>query len=658
MTTLLKWTFLVCICCRMTATSPTDRCTDIAIIRPAGEVHVAQHSTGWADISDLNQQLQAIIQHTNSLKANIESALTTIPTCTESTIHNNQAHRDITQDDFSEIIFLESKLKEVTSKTTEEKCNLPTVNQYSLSRMLAARKLHNYTNWEHLVAFLIVGPTSTAGKIGAVYALNNDKLANIPTKESAGMTSVPTDPSIQLVGLTLSKYSPLTDLNLATIGPGNKVMKFICIKPLRVFDLTPNSCTIIHKSRVEAILSSGLNTINIIHELVTGKITRLDAIPNIPDADVVGNTHLSRSPILDEVQRHLNFLENKDHVFNDYAINVIGRLQQLTSKITQSIGVTNERRLTYDYSSKESLPEVRIDITNQKIGANGKRFINGDIYGPKFSTNSLYNLDRLPNTEGTIIAFSHLMTHPNGTPIALEYNPQEFPACRKEGRTIICYQYPTSQKADASQCGKRLLLTDSNGCEERQTAPPGVHEHTAYCERNPKKYITSRTPEIIEHECEGEDKEKSTVIGTLSLDGKCKVWHNGREITNYEKPNQEPHIWDYLARTKQLEKNFDWLNQFNTIAFCSVGTSLAIGVLLLIRDKLYKTCCPCCNKISCNKCFSTITCQCCGCTQTSETPDTKIQIQSRRKNNIEDTNQEEMKDLMPASRLASVKVNM
>ena len=161
------------------------------------------------------------------------------------------------------------------------------------------------------------------------------------------------------------------------------------------------------------------------------------------------------------------------------------------------------------------------------------------------------------------------------------------------------------------------MQLEPNGCHARVYEGKGLKELIAYCERRPRKYITSPVEVTISHKCRTDDEKKFAQLkGTLRFDAECDLRYKNEPIEEIE--DETDWTFDDL---KRLETDLDYVEDRvlagEILMIIGVGTVLFFSGVMCC-SYLHKNKCQCepCSSHTCNcncKALNCFTCCCRKC---------------------------------------------
>ena len=597
--------------------SIADTCTPLAIIRPAQTIWVARKNTDWADISEIHKQLKKISTIASSLIVNIKAKLAKIVKCNSRDMIEESGYRFLTNDIYSVLLSKKDKIKDILGRLNIHKCYLPEITKGWLERATTF-KTKNEVGFNWIAGLSIYVPKS--GKTGKVQSLKSEELLSITNHATIGLSSQPTTPIVKMSAFDAGNFSKegFDNDKLVKYASDDEI-NYACIQDVVYNDLE-DICIVPYKARIEKVLDSGIKAAQNILHWATSLTNRLTSLPLKRVTTVVVGHTVQPSYTLDLVSHHLTRLGNGGmERFGENTEDDIRILGDLSETLPKRVQLDNQRSLVIDNIGDNELPKVNIHISHRVESVDGKQYVYGDIFGPEYNTYYLSPLERLLDASGRVIIFKYLLFGSGDSPVysALEHHPRDTKGCESFGSQLVCRAPPASGALDSTRCARTLLQLEPNGCGARLYEGKGLKEIMAYCERHPRRYITSPRYVTITHKCRNDVEEKSTYFrGTLRFDDECLLKFNGQPIKEVEEETE----WTF-DDLKKIEIDLDAAER-NIQAggiFMVIGTSIVLMISgITCCAYLHKNKCQCepCSSNICNcncKSFNCFSCCCKKC---------------------------------------------
>ena len=435
--------------------SIADRCTPLAIIRPAESIWVAKKTTAWADISGIHLQLSSIAKAANTLMTQVKEISEKIGKCTNIKVNVTHRHRFLSDDLYSIVLFKEDTVGTILRKINTYSCELPPITKAWVNKACNYKANFTDAEYEYIAGLSVYSPGE--GKAGRVLSLNNENLVAITDWSEIGLNAQPTTAEVHMGVYDVGKYCDShSNKNEVVSYKTDKSIKYICLKPI-ITEYLSDTCKVPFKSRIENSLSLANRTTMSLIQWANDLLARINALPikqvqSLSETTVVRSSHAMTSII-----HHIGRLYDGGLVrLDEETEDKIRVLAELANLLMTRVSLDNKRNLIIDNIKSNSLPTISIHIYNRVQNIDGKHYIYGDIYGPDYDTFYLSLLDRLLDRTGKVIIFNYLISggSDDSTHDTLEYHPRESHGCEQFGSQLVCRTPPVSGAPDAVRCAR------------------------------------------------------------------------------------------------------------------------------------------------------------------------------------------------------------
>lgn len=532
MTGLGVWLTLL-LCLSMANSTQFERCGDAAILRPGRQLRIADTKEGWVDISHMVSSIKILKKLSSGLLQEAKEILVESSTLTPDPSFADGNHLgalELLGSAYDRYHMETSKVKVALDKCASVHGYLPLASQEFIT---SASKIATTIDekWISQPDYFYVIPVDGSAEINV---MNRDMVFMAAgTITELGIAEAPTAPTLMLGLLDLVEVAKETPVGkIVNFSKADDEVTFLCVIPFRLDD----EDKAISKGELSAMAKHLHRVSTRILEYAKAFSYRLSLVnPMILNIANESETLVFKTPhSVNEVLKYLTLLKPKsfDHIDGNDIDNIM-HMEQAFDKVVKSNHFGNDNNKLYLENVGTGLSMISIDNRGRAQDEDSNEYLFGRIYGPTFVPASVYTIDRLIDMNGMQVKF-HYLVKAGQNKEALMNHPNSRRNCRyDQDNMIICEEVPSEGK-EGSDCGTSLYHGGTASCF-MEPAGPGIRLYHAHCtgSRELRKFVATAEETAIQYSCgDGSTIKYARILkGTLALNGNCRIYAEGKELT-------------------------------------------------------------------------------------------------------------------------------